>query len=155
MAAEPLIGTPLPAAGPLLGVDLGTKRVGIASVNALGIVMPVGYFDAEPRAALLRQIAAAAHDRQCAGIVVGLPINMDGSEGPAAKAARAFGAELAAASKLPVDFCDERLTSFEAEHKVSELGLTRKKHKARVDAVAAAGILEAYLAERKDAENRR
>ena len=140
------------SAGPLLGVDLGTKRVGIASVNALGIVMPVGYFNAEPRSALLRQLATAAHDRQCIGIVVGLPINMDGSIGPAAKAAYALGAELASASKLPVDFCDERLTSFEAEHKVGELGLTRKKRKARVDAVAAAGILESYLAERKEAE---
>ena len=139
----------LPLEGPLLGIDPGTKRVGIAVLNILDLVTPVGCFAAEPRAVLLKMISAAAHDRGCVGLVVGLPINMDGSEGPAARAAREFGAQLAAASGLPVDFCDERLTSFEAEHKVGELGLTRKKRKARVDALAAAGILQAYLEERR------
>jgi putative Holliday junction resolvase len=131
----------------LLAVDPGTKRVGLAVASLLGIATPVGFLNAEPKAELLRKIAAVAKDRECKGIVVGLPINMDGTEGPAAKSARAFGAELAAATGLPVDFCDERLTSFAAEKKIGEMGLTRAKRKARVDAVAAAGILEAYLAE--------
>ena len=132
-----------------MGVDPGTKRVGLAVAGALGIVHPIGFLHAEPRAVLLKKIAAFAADRQCVGIVVGLPINMDGSEGPAAKAARALGAEVAAASGLPVAFSDERLTSFSAEQKAGELQLTRKKRKARVDALAAAEILESYLAEQR------
>jgi putative Holliday junction resolvase len=127
-------------------VDPGTKRVGLAVASLLGIATPIGFLHAEPKAELFRKITAVAKDRECKGIVVGLPINMDGTEGPAAKSARAFGAELAAASGLPVDFCDERLTSFAAEKKIGEMGLTRAKRKSRVDAVAAAGILEAYLA---------
>lgn len=142
-------GTRLPLEGPLLGLDPGHKRVGVAVVGPLGIPTPIGFLYAEPRAKLLAQIAALAADRQCVGIVVGLPINMDDSEGPAAKAARGLGAEIAQASGLPVDFCDERLTSFAAEAKAAELGLTRRKRKARVDALAAAGILEGYLAERR------
>ncbi|MCZ7648533.1 MAG: Holliday junction resolvase RuvX [Planctomycetota bacterium] len=133
--------------GPLLGVDPGTKRVGIASATLLGTVHPVCYLDAEPRDALFRRIKALAEDRQCVGLVVGLPIDMNGGEGKAAQAARAFGAELERFTGLPVAFSDERLTSHSAEKKVGELGLTRKKRKARVDAVAAALLLEGYLAE--------
>lgn len=138
----------LPTNGPLLGVDPGSKRVGLAVAGLLGIVHPIGFADAQPRERLLADIGAQARERDCVGIVVGLPINMDGSEGPAAKAARELGAEIALATGLPVDYCDERLSSFEAEQKVGELGLTRKKRKARVDAVAAAGILQGYLDER-------
>ncbi|GMV82558.1 MAG: putative pre-16S rRNA nuclease [Planctomycetota bacterium] len=134
--------------GPLLGLDPGTVRVGVASASLLGTVHPVCYLDAEPRDRLLQEIAALARDRQCVGIVVGLPINMNDSEGPAAKSARAFGAEVASATGLPVDFSDERLTSYSAQQKIGALGLTRKKRKARVDAVAAALLLESYVEER-------
>lgn len=132
---------------PLLGIDPGTVRVGVASAGGLGIVTPVGFLNAEPRAELLANIAALARERDCRGIIVGLPVNMDGTEGPSAEFARRMGAEIAAATGLPVAFCDERLTSYIAQKKIGELGLTRKKRKARVDAVAAAGILETYLAQ--------
>jgi len=142
-------GARIPPDGPLLGIDPGSKRVGVACVRALGIVHPVGFLDAEPRGRLLESIAALARDRDCVGIVVGLPVNMDGSEGPAARAARGLGREIATRSGLPVEFCDERLTSFSAARALGPLGLTRKKRKARVDAVAAATILETYLRHRE------
>ena len=139
----------LPAEGPLLGVDPGTKRVGLAVAGALGIVHPLGFVGAVPRERLLEKIAALAADRQCVGIVVGLPLNMDGSESPGARAARELGAEIARATGLPVDFSDERLTSFAAEKEIESLGLTKKKRKARTDAIAAAMLLEGYLAEHR------
>lgn len=140
--------TSLPT-GPLLGVDPGTKRVGIAASTILGTVHPVGYLEAEPRAVMLRNVAALARERDCVGIVVGLPINMDGSEGPAAKAARELGVQLAEATGLPVDFSDERLTSHAAEVALGPMELTRKKKKGRTDAVAAALLLQSYLSEQK------
>ncbi len=134
--------------GPLLAIDPGTKRVGIACMRALDIVHPVGYLDAEPKADLLEKIKQMAQDRDCVGIVVGLPVNMDGSEGPAAKWARAFGGEVEAYCALPVAFCDERLTSEGAQRALGPLELTRKQRKKRIDAVAAAAILETYLQQR-------
>jgi mannose-1-phosphate guanylyltransferase len=149
VAEESGAGLSLPAEGPLLGVDPGTKRVGLAVAGALGIVHPLGFVEAAPRERLLEKIAALAADRQCVGIVVGLPLNMDGSESPGSKAARELGAELARATGLPVDFGDERLTSFAAEKEMEPLELTKKKRKARTDAIAAAMLLETYLAEHR------
>jgi mannose-1-phosphate guanylyltransferase/mannose-6-phosphate isomerase len=140
--------TGLPADGALLGVDPGTKRVGLAVTGALGIVHPLGFLAAAPRDQLLKKIASFAASRECVGIVVGLPLNMDGSEGPGAKAARELGAEIARVTKLPVDLHDERLTSFVAEKELAPLGL-KKKHKGRTDAVAAALLLESYVAEHR------
>ena len=135
--------------GPLLGVDPGTKRVGIASSTILGTIHPVGFLDAEPRELMLKRLAALARDRDSVGIVVGLPINMDGSEGPAAKAARQLGAQIEQSTGLPVDFSDERLTSHAAEIALGPMQLTRKKKKGRTDAVAAALLLESYISEHK------
>lgn len=150
-----VLGGPIPGEGPLLGIDYGTVRVGVAAAMIFDIVHPAGFVDAEPREAMLRRIKAMAEDRQCVGLVVGLPYNMDGSEGPSAAAARKLGADLHRVVGLPVAFHDERLTSDEAQKKIGEMGLTRKKRKARVDAVAAMGILQGYLAERADRLRRR
>lgn len=134
---------------PALGVDYGTKRVGIAVADALGFVHPLGFLDAEPRGELLKDVAALADDRQCTRIVVGLPLNMDGSDSPSARAARALGDELAKASGLPVEFYDEQLTSFDAEQKLGVLELTRGGKKRKIDAAAAATILTTWLADRR------
>src|SRR5512146_3038851 len=101
---------------------------------------------------MLRNLKALASDRDSVGIIVGLPINMDGSEGPAAKAARELGAQIAQVTGLPVDFSDERLTSHAAEVALGPMELTRKKKKGRTDAVAAALLLQSYLSERKNEE---
>lgn len=139
--------------GPLLGVDPGTKRIGVAASTVLGTIHPVGFLDAEPRAAMLKRLAALAHERDSVGIVVGLPVNMDGTEGPAAKAARELGAQIAEFTGLPVDYSDERLTSHAAEIALGPMHLTRKKRKGRTDAVAAALLLESYLADRSARES--
>jgi putative Holliday junction resolvase len=78
-------------------------------------------------------------------IVLGMPLNMDGSEGAAAKDVRAFAAELAARTRLPVHLQDERLTSFEADARMAQSGRTHKQKKELRDALAAAAILEDWL----------
>ena len=131
---------------------LSTGGKVVAASTLLGTVHPVGFLEAEPRETLLRNLKALAQDRDCTGIVVGLPLNMDGSEGPAARAARELGARIAQATGLPVDFSDERLTSHAAEVALGPMELTRKKKKGRTDAVAAALLLQSYLSERQGAE---
>jgi putative Holliday junction resolvase len=141
-------GAPIPLQGPLLGLDAGEKRVGVSAASALGIALPLGFLEARPRAALLEKIRDLARDRQCVGLVIGLPLNMDGSEGPAARRARDLGAEAGAATGLPVEMWDERLSTFEAERKLAESPFKMRRRKGRVDAVAAAGILQSFLSER-------
>ena len=135
----------------LLGVDPGSRRVGLAISGPLGLVQPVGFVEAQPRAEKVERVRKLAAQRGCAGLVVGLPINMDGSEGPAARAARALGEELARATGLPVDFYDERLTSRAAERSLAAAGFKGRRGKARTDEVAAAMVLEGYLARRRRA----
>ena len=142
----------IPADGPLLGIDPGAKRMGVAAVGLLGIVTPVGMVEAQPEEEMLRALAALAEERDCVGIVVGLPLNMDGTEGPAARACRAIGARIAEATGLPVAFHDERRSSIAASRKLGPLGLTHKKRKAKLDAVAAATILESYLQAHRPSE---
>ena len=84
-------------------------------------------------------------DHQVEALVVGLPLNMDGSEGGQAKIVRQFAQALRRAVEIPVYFQDERLSSFGAEEKLAPADLTRAGKKKRLDAVAAAEILEAFL----------
>jgi putative Holliday junction resolvase len=131
-----------------LAVDLGAKRTGLAfGDDETRIATPLEVLEIPPGPRLLEAIAAVARTERPDAIVVGLPLNMDGSEGPAAAAARAFGASLAAASGTAVRFHDERLTSRAAEGDLAGL-YTRKGRKRRLDAVAAARILQGYLAAR-------
>lgn len=100
---------------------------------------------AEPRDQLLRELARLVVEREAAGVVIGFPINMDGSEGPSAKRVRAFAAEVAAAIEVPIALQDERRTSLDADRRLARSGYTHGQKKARRDAIAAAAILEAYL----------
>ena len=129
-----------------LGVDHGTKRVGLAVSDSAGaVVSPLAAVTAEPRKRLFHRIAEVAADYGAAGIVVGWPINMDGTEGSQGKLARDFAGELAAATGLDVRLWDERLTTMSADDKLAG-HYTRKQTKARRDAVAAAVILQDFLA---------
>ena len=83
--------------------------------------------------------------RQCVGLVIGLPKNMDGTEGAAAKDVREFGAALGARLRIAVHFHDERLSSFEADQRMAQSGRTHREKKELRDALAACAILEAYL----------
>jgi putative Holliday junction resolvase len=128
-----------------LAVDLGAKRTGLAcGDDETRIATPLEVLEIPPGPRLLEAIAAVARTERPDAIVVGLPLNMDGSEGPAAAAARSFGSELAAASGTAVRFHDERLSSRAAEQDLAGI-FTRKGRKRRLDAVAAARILQGYL----------
>ncbi|MBN1456547.1 MAG: Holliday junction resolvase RuvX [Sedimentisphaerales bacterium] len=129
-----------------LAIDLGEKRTGLAICDAEEVVAsPLCLI--EDQSSLLAQIKKIIHDEQVGGVVVGLPLNMDDTEGPKAKQIRAFAKELGDNVELPIYFQDERLTSFNAEKKLAG-EYTRKKKKKRIDAIAAAGILQAFLEEK-------
>jgi putative Holliday junction resolvase len=131
--------------GRWLGIDHGAKRIGVA-VGGMedGIATPLEVLPAEPREAMIQRLRVLAEEYQVEGIVVGWPLNMDGTEGPQGRLARRMGRELSSATGLDVRMWDERLTSFEADQALAGL-LTRQKKKRRQDAVAAAAMLRGFL----------
>jgi putative Holliday junction resolvase len=127
-----------------LAVDYGAKRTGLAVCDAgERVVSPLAVLQG-PRNLIerIRQVVAAENIK---AIVLGLPLNMDGSEGPQAQRVRTFAGQLRRQVGIPVHFQDERLSSFGAEEKLQEIGLSRGKRRARLDAVAAAEILQTFL----------
>ncbi len=131
-----------------LAVDLGAKRTGLAAGDdVLRLVQPVEVIEVPRGPALEAALARAIERHGPDALVVGLPLNMDGSEGAAAADARAFGAALAARTGLTVHFHDERLSSFEADQRMARSGRTHREKKQLRDALAACAILEAFLAE--------
>jgi len=102
----------------------------------------------------LEAIRSRLAEREISLIVVGLPLNMDGTEGPSARAARAFAERLSTATGLPIEMFDERLSSFEAGERLREASASRSSKKAARDAVAAAVILEGWLESRRAQPNR-
>jgi putative Holliday junction resolvase len=127
-----------------LAIDYGGKRTGLALCDqAEMLASPVAVIDIP--ALVIQKVLMIIKDEQVETVVVGLPMNMDGTEGPSAKAVRTFAKELAARTAVPIIFHDERLSSFEAEEKLAAADFTRKKKKKRLDAVAAAGILQSFL----------
>jgi putative Holliday junction resolvase len=94
---------------------------------------------------LIPRIGRVVASENIEAIVLGLPLNMDDSEGPQAKKVRAFAKELQVHVRVPVYFQDERLSSFGAEEKLEEIGLSKGKKRERLDALAAAEILQAFL----------
>ena len=128
-----------------LGIDHGTKRLGIAAGGRDGIASPLAVISAQPADRAIDEIRKIASKYGASGIVVGWPLNMDDSEGPQGKLARQLACRLAEATKLDVRLWDERLSSFAADRILAGTG-TRKKKKARQDAVAAATMLQDFLA---------
>jgi putative Holliday junction resolvase len=130
----------------ILAVDPGSVRLGLAiSDTERRLATPLTTYtrrDPVQDAAYFKKIVETEEVGQ---IVVGLPIHEDGSEGGQAKAARAFGAWLQEATGVPIVFYDERFTSFEADAALADIGLTKKKRKARRDRVAAQILLQTYL----------
>jgi putative Holliday junction resolvase len=134
-----------------LAIDLGDRRTGLAvGDDETGLATPLSVVECAP-GELVERLAGAIDDHAPDAIVIGLPLNMDGSEGPRAKAARVTGAELAARFARTVHYQDERLTSFAAEGQLARSGHTRKGKKRRLDALAAAEILRDFLDERRHA----
>lgn len=131
-----------------IGVDFGSKYIGVAIGDA-SMCFPLKVLDAKPEAKLLDALHKLARDEGAAGFVVGLPVNMDGSEGLAARLCREFAQRLAAHGKLPAELFDERLSSWDAEGKLIDGGLKPSQRKQRVHAVAAQMILEGFFKARE------
>ncbi len=131
---------------PIAALDLGRRRIGVAITDAASMgAHPVGIVERHALKRDLDAIAAMLRDRRVSIIVVGLPLNMDGSEGPAALSARKFAAALAAALGVTVELFDERLTSFEARERLHGMPARKGARKTGLDALAAVVILEGWM----------
>jgi putative Holliday junction resolvase len=132
--------------GKYLGVDYGDKRTGLAISDASGYLAGgIGYISEGGMRHTAVRVAREARERGAVGIVIGLPKNMDGSEGFRADAVKAFGALLGEETDLPLFFFDERLSTMQA-HKLMDLtGTHGKKRKERVDTLSAQIILQDFL----------
>lgn len=139
----------------ILSVDLGKARTGIAVCDkGEMLASPVEVIREHNRERLLQRVSALAQERKAEMLVLGLPRNMDGSEGESAQNARAFGAELHALCGLPVDFSDERGTTITAHSFLNETNTRGKRRKETVDAVAATIILQNYLDFRRNQQKK-
>ncbi len=137
----------LPAAGKLLGLDLGTKTIGIAISDAMRYsATPLETISRTKFTADAARVAELVAENRAAGIVLGLPLNMDGSEGPRAQSTRAFARNLAQKVEVPIVFWDERLSTSAVERMmIDEANLRRDKRAAVVDKLAASYILQGAL----------
>ena len=128
-----------------LGIDLGSRRIGIAVGNTTtGIASPLEVIAAEPFREAVGHIARVAGEYGAEGIVVGWPLNMDDTEGEQGRSARATATRIAAETHRDVRMWDERLSSFAADQSLAGK-LTRKKRRAHQDAITAAEILQDFL----------
>ncbi len=130
----------------IMGLDVGTKRIGVAVSDETGSIAQgretVLRTSDEKAVAAIKETASA---EKVAEVVVGLPLNMDGSEGPSAEGCRKFAKKLSATLNVPVKFWDERLSTKEAESVMLMGDVSRAKRKKTVDKLAAVVILQRYL----------
>ncbi len=130
----------------ILAIDHGTKRMGIAVSDELGMIaQPLEFISAEPFARFLDRLKQILSEKQVERILVGMPRNMDGSYGPAALKVREFVAVLKDAVTIPIKPLDERLTSVQAHRFLTEAEVSGRQRKQKVDKSAAAVLLQGYL----------
>ena len=131
--------------GRLLGLDLGERRIGLALGDPTGfLASALEVLASRGRARDVEAVRAIAAREGAGAVVVGVPVNMDGSYGPQAEKSRRFGAALEAVG-LPVVYWDERLTTVEAQRYLRDGGMSRQKRRQTIDATAAAILLQSYL----------
>lgn len=136
----------LPARGALIGLDLGSKTIGVAASDPdRRLAAPVETISRKRFRLDAERLLALAAERHAVGLVLGLPLNMDGSEGPRAQATRAFARNLATLTELPIALWDERLSTAAVERALIAADASRKKRKAVIDQHAAAYILQGAL----------
>src|SRR3954463_520716 len=136
----------LPARGALIGLDLGTKTIGVAvSDPDRRLATGVTTFIRKAFTADAQAVLALAAERSATGFVLGLPINMDGSEGPRAQSTRAFARNLAALTELPIGLWDERLSTAAGERELIGMDVSRAKRAEVIDEHAAIFILQGAL----------
>jgi putative Holliday junction resolvase len=136
----------LPRGARLLGLDLGTKTIGLAVSDAgLTLASPRTVIKRKKFMADLEILKALISEENIGAIVLGLPLNMDGSEGPRAQATRAFARNMMQHVALPIVFWDERLSTVAAERSLLEQDVSRAKRAERIDSAAASFILQGVL----------
>jgi putative Holliday junction resolvase len=127
-----------------LAIDYGIKRTGLAICDpAETVASPLAVI--EEQKDLLQKIREVVQTENVEAIVLGLPLNMDDTAGPQAKLVLEFGGQLEKVLEIPIHYQDERLSTFGAEEKLAGSEFSRKKKQKRLDAIAAAAILEAFL----------
>ena len=134
----------------IIALDVGTKRIGIAMSDALGITAQgLMTFQREKEDELMKYLNEKISSESVKEIVVGLPLNMDGSRGPQARSAEAFAEHLKNKVGVPVKMWDERMSTLQAERVMIAADTSRKKRKAKIDKLAAQLILQSYLTAQK------
>ena len=132
--------------GPLFGLDLGEKTIGVASSDATRfIASPLELIRKTKFTEDAERLFALMEHRKATGLVIGLPVNMDGSEGPRAQSTRAFARNLARLTELPIALWDERLSTAAVERELIAADVSRRKRALVIDQHAAAFILEGAL----------
>lgn len=135
----------------VLGLDLGTKRIGVALSDSAGTMATP--YDTVHRSGDRRRdhsrIAELAVEAEAEAVIVGLPLSLDGSDGPAAKKARREAGEIGRATGLPVELWDERLTTVTADRELMAMDLKADARRRMVDMVAASVMLQAWLDHRR------
>ncbi|MFC3166859.1 MULTISPECIES: Holliday junction resolvase RuvX [Paracoccus] len=136
----------LPPVGAIAGLDLGTKTIGVAVSDGLRqVASPLTVIRRQKFTLDAAELLAIARDRGLVGLVLGLPRNMDGSEGPRAQSTRAFARNLERLTDLSIGFWDERLSTVAAERALLEADTSRKRRAEVIDQVAAGYILQGAL----------
>jgi putative Holliday junction resolvase len=145
-----------PPGTPWLGLDLGEKTIGVAASDATRMIAsPLELIRKSKFTQDAERVLKLMDGRRASGLVIGLPLNMDGSEGPRAQSCRAFARNLQRLREVPVAFQDERLSTTAVERfLIDELDLTRKRRAGVVDRTAAAWILQGALDRLRDASLR-
>jgi putative Holliday junction resolvase len=134
------------AKGALMGLDPGEKTIGVAVSDGMRqVASPLETIRRGKFAADAARLLEIAKTRALCGIVIGLPLNMDATEGPRAQSARAFARNLSRLTELPIAFWDERLSTVAAERALLEADASRAKRRAVIDSVAAGLILQGAL----------
>ena len=135
--------------GILLGVDYGDARTGLA-VSAGKMAFGAGCVESKSMRKTVEGVAQAASRQEATGIVIGDPVNMDGTKGPRSEKCRIFADMLAERTGLPIIFWDERLTTVNAHEILSEINVRGEKRKKAVDELAATLILQSYLDQQEE-----
>ncbi len=135
--------------GMLLGVDYGDARTGLA-VSAGKMAFGAGCVESKSMRKTVEGVAQAASRREATGIVIGDPVNMDGTKGPRSEKCRIFADMLAERTGLPIIFWDERLTTVNAHEILSEINVRGEKRKKAVDELSATLILQSYLDQQEE-----
>ena len=137
----------LPKSGPLLGLDPGSKTIGVAGCDALRLIAsPIETIRKGKKAGpVLERIEALYRERHCVGLVIGLPLHMSGEEGPRVQSARALARNILNRFDVPLAFQDERLSSAQAERAMLDADLSRARRAELIDASAASVILQTAI----------